>query len=707
MKYSSDELQCGAEALRTHIEALRDEDPELGDFHEAFEQYCVRKFSLGTTASTVRVGGKNQKGIDFYSTRDAEYTIGQCKIPEVQWLTANPNSVKSWGPQGVNDLREALRFLFGQPHETQTQTNPIVAALFAQLQQDRLQAQVQVTVFLVVYGMLNGKGKEDFEAVKSEWEQKVANLKVELYELEDLVEEFLLGTSHSTGEIEFDLKVKDSKLLSMHDFCYFLANAADIHRAFVKFGWRLFNLNVRYEIKGSSVNGDIVESLEHQKTRKRFHHYNNGLVILVENFNAKNPQVVKVKKAQIVNGLQTVKSIHNAVSSKKVTVQELEADCVVQVKVIRNDQPDFVDTVVETTNNQNPMNPRNLKSHTREQRILQTTFKEYNPRWFYQLKEGQWNSLTEEDARFFKPVVGYSVKEFKPDPHKKAGRVIDNEDLAKAWLAFLGFADKAADRVTHFFSENDLYHLSFNRKPTAKHWEIFASQTNFFDSSAADGKEFTRWTELAIGQASPEEYFAAYALMDFAKNYVPSPKQYRELALQEGVVDGAIEKSGGSFKVSAHEEEKFLSTSATYQTWRLLANMKELLVELATHVLARRYGNLSREFCQSLLETSDLRGYTKTAELRDVARAAASASDLPNDAVIARLFGFIRFVATQFWEEKHNTLLSTSRIRTILIRREVAAEFKKKIWEVEKRKTLDRAWKPEGVTFLESLPDFK
>src|SRR5580700_11304350 len=84
-------------------------------------------------------------------------------------------------------------------------------------------------------------------------------------------------------------------------------------------------------------------------------------------------------------------------------------------RFIKNDAPDFVDTVVETTNNQNPMDPRNLKSHTREQRILQTLFKEYTPRWFYQLKEGQWNSLTEEDARFFKPVVGYSVKEFRPD----------------------------------------------------------------------------------------------------------------------------------------------------------------------------------------------------------------------------------------------------------------------------------------------------
>jgi hypothetical protein len=101
MKFSNEDLQQGAESLRAHIEALREEDPELGDFHEAFEQYAAHKFSLGNTATTVRVGGKNQKGVDFYSTRDAEYAIGQCKIPDAQWLEANPDKIKTWGAQGV------------------------------------------------------------------------------------------------------------------------------------------------------------------------------------------------------------------------------------------------------------------------------------------------------------------------------------------------------------------------------------------------------------------------------------------------------------------------------------------------------------------------------------------------------------------------------------------------------------------------------
>ena len=47
MKFKDEELQRSAESLRSHVEGLRDEDPELGDFHEAFEQYCAGRFSLG------------------------------------------------------------------------------------------------------------------------------------------------------------------------------------------------------------------------------------------------------------------------------------------------------------------------------------------------------------------------------------------------------------------------------------------------------------------------------------------------------------------------------------------------------------------------------------------------------------------------------------------------------------------------------------
>ena len=41
----------------------------------------------------------------------------------------------------------------------------------------------------------------------------------------------------------------------------------------------------------------------------------------------------------------------------------------------------------------------------------------------------------------------------------------------------------------------------------------------------------------------------------------------------------------------------------------------------------------------------------------------------------------------------------------VLLRRDIAAEFKRKVCEVNERKLLDKPWKPEGKTFVDSLPD--
>jgi ribosomal protein L17 len=584
-KYRDEQLRHGAEALRAHIGGLLEENRELGDLHDAFEFYGAKKFSLGSSASSMRVGGKNQNGIDFFSQRGGRYHIGQCKMPEPDWLEAHPDDIKSFGPQGISDLREALDYLFAAVH-TVTGVNDTVRALYAQLQQDRAKPDFSAAFFLLVYGQLNPKGREAYDSLKQDWESRETALKLELYEIDDLVDEFLIGSTHDQGEIEFALRVRDSKVLSVNDYCYFLANSRDIHQAFLEYGWRLFNLNVRYEIRNSSVNGDIVSSLEHSKARRRFHHYNNGLVILAKQFTIRQDQtVVTLKGAQIVNGLQTVKSIHNAVAAKKVSVDQLDNECVVQVKVIRNEDHEFIDTIVETTNNQNPMNPRNLKSQTKEQHTLQTLFANYSPRWFYQTKEGQWPSLIEENARFFKAIIGFPVNDFRPDPKRKmVGRVLDNEDLAKSWLAFLGFSDKAADRVTHFFetendaSENALYELAFRRHPTRDRWVEFGSKLVFDDD---------RDTSLAVGQASVDEYILAYLLWHYVKAFVPSPKDYRYDALQEGHLAGSFNKTGGSFQLSPTQEDAFLATSTTYQTWRLMANMKELLVEAAAFLLVK------------------------------------------------------------------------------------------------------------------------
>jgi len=556
-----------------------------------------------------------------------------------------------------------------------------------------------------VYGRLNQRARSAFEALKAEYSKKDRVI-LHLQTMDDFAGEFVLGSDHATGKIEADLGYEsDYGIMRAKDYCYFLANAADLLDAFMSYGWRLFDLNVRYEIKNSPINGDIVRSLSYAKSRKRFHHFNNGLIVVAKSYSIREEKskkqggeprkFVRLVEPQIVNGLQTVKSIYNAVASGDVSVEDLRSECLVQMKVIQTGEADFVARVVQSTNNQNPMSARNLKGNTQEQRLLRAGLASLSPGWFLQVKEGGWESITDEGGRFFESIVGQSMAAFRPNPRVKRGRVIDNQEAAKAWLAFIGFADKAGERVAHFFADADTYDLSFGRRPTVQYWYEFAQRTDF-----DKGRE----NALEVRQGDASQYLLAYALLEFVKGFVPSPQRFREQALNEGVKAGRIEKSSGQFVSPLSFQDNYLAENTTYQTWRLMSNMKEVLVESAAHILARKYGPLDGGTCTALLSTFDLKESVCSGDLRDVAACAAIAKDFQAEEVFSRVFNLLRFAATQYWEEKKKTLLFSSRLRTYLLRREVAKDLKEQIWDADGRIRLDKPWKPEGVTFLESLP---
>ncbi len=693
MTSEGSESTSGVLLLERQIDDILLENPELVDFRNGFQVYCMSKYSLGTSANTIYTSGKDDLGVAFYSSRDRTYHVVQCRVPERDWLEANQGKVKSFGSAVLNDTRVLLQYL--QENASVT-ANDHLQELRTLVTADREQEEFELVIFFVVYGELNDRGLAAFSQLKHEFEHK--RVRLILQQITDLADEYLVGTTHQSGEIQLDLRyATDIGILRAHDYCYFLVNAADLFDGFQSYGWRLFDLNLRYEVRNSSINGDILRSLQHQRTRRHFHHYNNGLIVVSKNYNIREKQhSIHLTGPQIVNGLQTVKSIYNAVKANDVTREQLDRECLVQVKVINTSDAGFVAKVVQATNNQNPMLSRNLKANGREQRVLRSGFASLTPRWFLQVKEGEWESLTDEGGRFFKQIVGSAAADFKPDPHRRKGRVVDNQDAAKAWLALMGFADLAGDRVTHYFSDPDVYQLAFTMSPTESHWNRFAESVDF-DADRRQGLKTTQ------GEAA--QYMVAYALWQFVRSFVPSAKRYRDAALDAGVRAGKLEKRSGSVTSLLSVQEQFLADDLTYQTWRLMANMKELLVEVAAHILTRRYGALEPARCETLLQLQEMKYFLVSDEMPESSTNAAAGGELSNDSVLARIFCLLRYVASQYWEDKRTTLLSTSRIRTVLLRREVAAEFKTRVWEVDGRRGLDRAWKPEGMTFLESLPD--
>jgi len=216
-----------------------------------------------------------------------------------------------------------------------------------------------------------------------------------------------------------------------------------------------------------------------------------------------------------------------------------------------------------------------------------------------------------------------------------------------------------------------------------------------------------REPKLERKQGEAFQYLLGYFIWQFINGFVPSPNKYREIALNEGVLSGKIRKASGSIVSTEREQDNFLAENDTYQTWRLMANMKELLAETVSQVLARKYGALDPARCEVILHSFDAKDYLRTGEVRQIAQDASVAKDLKEAEVFARIFRMLHFVCQQFWENKKQQLLSTSRLRTYLLKREISASLKGLVWEYNDRVNLDRVWKPQGKTFLESLPDLK
>jgi hypothetical protein len=342
------DLHIGTELFLARLNEIVDSEFEVSDIHDAFEFYAMRKYSLGNSASNHVIGGAGDLGIDFYSQKDHVYHVGQCKIPEADWLEANPTKPKPFGAQALNDTRDALRYLL---KESDSKPNEQVRRLYGLVHADIAAPDFRLVFYILVYGRLNKRAADGVSELKGEYEG--THVSIVLVEMDDLVSEFLLGANHSAEQMQIDVRIRKGELLRAPNYCYFLANAGDLFRAFMKYGWRLFDLNLRYEVRNSSVNGEIIESLSHSKSRKNFHHFNNGLIVVVDNYAIRdNDGSARLVGTQIVNGLQTLKSIYNAVVEKQATLDELDTECVVPVKIIKTGDAKFVSTVVRATNNQ-------------------------------------------------------------------------------------------------------------------------------------------------------------------------------------------------------------------------------------------------------------------------------------------------------------------------------------------------------------------
>ena len=296
---------------------------------------------------------------------------------------------------------------------------------------------------------------------------------------------------------------------------------------------------------------------------------------------ADSQDYITINDFQVINGCQTVVSIYRAfdrISNDKLKVSDFDERCLVQIKVIQRSKEtmDMIDQIIVSTNNQNPMSMRNLKSNTEEQKAIKNMFYHLPKRWFYQRKDGEFDAL--KSGLVEGPM-------FRKDDYKDKGssafRVIDNQDLAKTWTCFCGFSNKVM-MTSDFFKDNKMYERIYKRYPNDKLWHDFLDPE--IDIEPEDDY-------FEIKQPTAEEYLISYLIWGFIREYSVKPVRNRELALRRGVKAKKLQVNNRNEITSPQEDQaRYLVEDPEYMINNIINNSKEVMLEMYSFSLAQKYG---------------------------------------------------------------------------------------------------------------------
>jgi hypothetical protein len=214
-----------------------------------------------------------------------------------------------------------------------------------------------------------------------------------------------------------------------------------------KYGYRLFQANVRYLLRGKQkINEDIQNTLRQPEERDHFWYYNNGIAILCDRFDdpktTRGKTTVKIHNLQIVNGCQTTATLARTIDA----LQDADPPVQILARIIAaDDESDLSDSIPLYNNRQNAVLDRDLQSNDEVQNRLHSEFRKLTPPWFYERKRGEW------EARGSKSRYG--------------PRRIQNDVAAQAYYAFTHDPGVARARKRYLFArkrDNGLYEEIFN-----------------------------------------------------------------------------------------------------------------------------------------------------------------------------------------------------------------------------------------------------
>ncbi len=539
----------------------------------------------------------SDRGIDAWVATETGFDIFQVKTHQPD-LTGS-FYLTPFDGTGVRDLQRARTFLLQERAEN-VQNKKLKALLYRwdstihsrSLAPDS--TAIPVTLHLVILGReLSAPAEAEFQALRAELScgSSINGVQVQFHAVLHTVDQVLNARWREDNRQWIDRSGRKNDRITLRSVApdaicdnkgaVFYCSAKDLVEAYDMLGYQIFEPNVRANIKNSRVNQAIRDSILYRRTRQEFRFLNNGVTITCDNFTkpSQHKKAFTLRHPGIVNGLQTVVALHTAYQQlNDAEKEDFDKHCSVLVRILQNNAVDDITRVVRATNNQNPMNPRNLVSNNMEQLFYAKLFADQLG-WFYEAKEGAWDAF-EKDPRRWRPPLGKMPRDFRVAGASRGKvRLIDNATLAQTWLSFIGFAEEAVDQKKALFDDR-FYQLVFTHR-TKRHGVDYEFSR---DHASKEAENQSPTAQLML---------VAYLCRDFAAAMVPKAAQNRQEACNRlGIDPTQISKS--ELDARLDKDDKFVLN-------QVLGNMSLLFTEFVGFAFYRALGQKVHQYGSKIL----------------------------------------------------------------------------------------------------------
>jgi hypothetical protein len=213
----------------------------------------------------------------------------------------------------------------------------------------------------------------------------------------------------------------------------------------------VFESNIRQWMQfKTTVNKGIRETL--QNVPDKFFYYNNGITIVVSDFEETGNNSILLHAPQIVNGAQT----SNSIIDRAKRTHNLDGS--ITVTIIRADDEEDQNNITKYRNSQNSVRGKDLVSLMDFHKSIKSQLQ--NCGYFYEIQAGSFDTRTKSQQSEFKGDVIYN--NYLPDNHKK---VIVAKDAIQSLVA--GIEQRPTESYSspaQFLPRGSKYDEVFNEK---------------------------------------------------------------------------------------------------------------------------------------------------------------------------------------------------------------------------------------------------